>query len=88
MYLIVLTSRKSSPITATPSLDRTHVSDDETVVNVPFREIVGRLMWIVNQTRPDIANAVRAITWFSHDPNPIHYKAAQKMLEYLNPTSY
>ena len=79
---------KSSPIPATPSLDLRHVSNETTAVDMPFREIVGRLMWIVNQTRPDIANAVRAITWFSHDPNPIHYKAAQKMLEYLNPTSY
>ena len=52
-----------------------------------FREIVGSLMWIANQTRPDIANAVRAVARFSHDPKPIHYKAAQKILEYLNATS-
>ena len=78
---------KSSPIPATPSLDLRHVSDEETVVDVPFREIVGSLMWIANQTRPDIANAVRAIARFSHDPKPIHFKAAQKILEYLNATS-
>ena len=57
------------------------------MVDVPFREIVGSLMWIANQTRPDIANAVRAIARFSHDPKPIHYKAAQKILEYPNVTS-
>ena len=62
-----------------------HVSEEETVVDVPFREIVGSLMWIANQTRPDIANAVRAIARFSHDPKPIHYKAAQKILKYLMP---
>ena len=77
---------KSSPVPATPSLDLRHVSE-ETVVDVPFREIVGSLMWIANQTRPDIANAVRAIARFSHDPKPIHFKAAQKILEYLNATS-
>ena len=63
------------------------MSEEETVVDVPFREIVGSLMWIANQTRPDIANAVRAIARFSHDPKPIHYKAAQKILEYLSSTS-
>ena len=26
-----------------------------------FRELVGRLMWLANQTRPNIANAVRAV---------------------------
>ena len=78
---------KSRPIPATPSLDLRHVSEEETVVDVPFREIVGSLMWIANQTRPDIANAVRAVARFSHDPKPIHYKAAQKILEYLNATS-
>ena len=78
---------KSSPIPANPSLDLRHVSGEETVVDVPFREIVGSLLWIANQTRPDIANAVRAIERFSRDPKLIHYKAAQKILGYLNATS-
>ena len=78
---------KSSPIPVTPSLDLRHVSEEETVVDVPFREIVGSLMWIASPMRPDIANAVRAVARFSHDPKPIHYKAAQKILKYLNATS-
>ena len=57
------------------------MSEVQTVVDVPFRDIVGSLMWIVNQTRADIANAVRATARFSHDPKPIHYKAAQKILD-------
>ena len=78
---------KSSPISVTPSLDLRHVNDEETVVGVPFREIVGSVLWIANQTRPDIANVVRAIAQFLHDPKPIHYKAAQKILGYLSATS-
>ena len=50
---------KSSRIPATTSIDLRHGSEEETVVNVPFREIVGSLMWIAKQ-RPDIANAVLA----------------------------
>ena len=72
---------KSSPIPATPFLELRHVSHEKTVVDVPFREVVGSLTWIANQTRPDIANAVRAIARFSHDPKSIRYEAAQKILE-------
>ena len=43
-------------------------------MDVPFREIVVSLMWIAHQARPDIANAVRAIARFSHDPKSIHYR--------------
>ena len=60
---------KSSPIPATPFLDLRHVSEEETVLDVPFHEIVCSLMWIANQTRPDIANAVRAIAWFRMTPS-------------------
>ena len=78
---------KTSYIPATPSLDLRYASEEDTTVDVPFREIVGSLMWISNQTRPDIANAVRAVARFSHEPKPTHYKAALKILEYLNATS-
>ena len=63
------------------------MSEEETVVDVPFREIGGILMWIANQTRPDTANAVWAVARFSHDPKPVHYKAAQEILKYSNATS-
>ena len=66
---------KISPIHATPSVDLRHASEEETVVDVPFREIVERLMWIANQTRPKIANTVRAVARLSHG------KAAQKILQ-------
>ena len=34
---------------------------DEPDVEEPFRSLVGHLMWLLNQTRPDILNAVRAV---------------------------
>ena len=65
-----------------------YLSDDEAAVNVPFREVVGSLMWIATQTRPDIANAVRAVARFSHDPREVHWKAVCKILEYLHSTAH
>ena len=61
--------------------------DDKIAKDVPFREVVGCLMWIANQTRPDIANSVRAVARHSHEPKESHWKAAQKILEYLRTTS-
>ena len=79
---------ETSLIPASPSLDLEHVSDEDPVVDASFREMVGSLMWIANQTRPDIANAVRAVAGFSHDPKQVHVKAARKVIEYLRATAH
>ena len=79
---------KTSPIPAAPSLDLRYVSDEEPVVDANSREVVGSLMWIPNQTGPDISNAVRAIARFSHDPKEVHVKAARKVLDYLSATAH
>ncbi|CAB1113291.1 unnamed protein product [Ectocarpus sp. CCAP 1310/34] len=64
------------------------VMEEEEAGGVPFREVVGSLMWIANQTRPDISNAVRAVARHSHEPRKSHWKAAQKMLNYLLETAH
>ena len=64
---------KTGPIPASLSLDLRHVSDADPAVDASSREMVGSLMWIANQTRPDIANAVRAVARFSHDLKAVSY---------------
>ena len=49
---------KTSPIPASPSLDLRHVSDEDPAVDARYREMVGSLIWIAIQTKPDVANAV------------------------------
>ena len=53
----------------------------------PFREVVGSLMWLANQTRPDIANAVRAVARYCHVPTSVHWKAVLHIVRYLKSTS-
>ena len=79
---------KTSPIPVSPSLDLKHVSDEDPAVDATYRKMVGSLMWIANQARPDIANAVRAIAKFSHDPKGLYFKAARKLIEYLSATAH
>eukprot|EP00903_Cladosiphon_okamuranus_P021635 g19891.t1 len=64
------------------------MKEDEGAGDVPFREVVGSLMWIASQTRPDISNSVRAVARHSHEPKKSHWKAAQKILNYLLETAH
>ncbi|CAB1114222.1 unnamed protein product [Ectocarpus sp. CCAP 1310/34] len=62
--------------------------EDEEAGDVPFREVVGSLMWIANQTRPDISNALRAVAGHSHEPKKRHWKVTQKIMNYLLDTAH
>ena len=44
---------------AFPPMHLRAVKEDKGAEGVPFRKVVGSLMWIANQTRHDIANAGR-----------------------------
>lgn len=78
---------KSNPITSSPSLDLKHASNEAAAVDAGYREIVGSLMWITNETTPDIANAVPAVARFSHAPTEVRVKAARKIKKYLGSTA-
>ena len=56
------------------------------MVDCPFRQVVDGVMWPAGMTRPDIANAARAVARHSHSPCERHWKAAVKILAYLNST--
>ena len=62
-------------------------NEDEIIESWPFRELVGSLMWLSISTRPDIANAVRAVQRYCTAPGAIHWKTALGILEYINGTS-
>ena len=49
---------------------------DEAPGNWPFRELVGSLMWLSTQTRPDISNAVKAVAGYCASIKFVHWKAA------------
>ena len=49
-----------------------------------MREAVGSLMWLLNMTRPDITNAVRAVARYAHEPTERLWQAITKILPYLN----
>ena len=80
-----VTRNKETPMTTDLRL---HVfGPAEPDVEEPLRSLVGHLMWLANQTRPDIVNAVRAVARYTHAPKRVHWKAALHILMYVRFTS-
>ena len=54
--------------------------------DVPYRQLVGALLYLANCTRPDIAQAVSSCARFGSNPGPVHWKALKQVLRYLKGT--
>ena len=63
---ICVSSGKRNPLEEGLKLDEFDKTEPEG--DWPFRELVGCLMWLVNQTRPDIGTAVRAVARYTNSP--------------------
>ena len=55
---------------------------DQPTIGRIFRVLIGSLLWIALLSRPDIANAVRAVARYCSEPKMIHWKAALGILGY------
>ena len=69
------------------SLSKEHApktdEERERMKNVPYRQIVGSLMYLANCTRPDISQALGVCARFSADPGEQHWAALKWILRYL-----
>ena len=80
-----VTHNKETPMVVGLKLEQFNA--DEPDVEEPFRSLVGHLMWLANQTRPDFLNVVRAVARYSHSPKRLHWQAAMHVLMYVRFTS-
>lgn len=60
--------------------------EKELMVNIPYAYVVGSLMYAQVCTRPDIAFAVGMLGRYQSNPGMDHWKAAKKVLRYLQGT--
>lgn len=58
----------------------------EQMKHIPYRELVGGLIYLANATRPDISFAVSTLSRFCSNPTMIHWKCAKRVLRYLKGT--
>jgi Reverse transcriptase (RNA-dependent DNA polymerase) len=53
-----------------------------------YRELIGLLLWVLDGTRPDVTYSVNTLTKFTSNPGIIHWRAAPRVLGFLNSTKY
>ncbi len=69
-----------------PGADLTATRDGEEVMEpdtLPYRQVLGKLMYLSHMTRPDISNAVRELGRNMHKPCMRHWRSLQHLLKYL-----
>ncbi|KAL5745430.1 hypothetical protein ACOSP7_026576 [Xanthoceras sorbifolium] len=71
-------SKEQSPKTEE---ERTHMA------KVPYASAIGSLMFAMVCTRPDIAQAVGAVSRYMNNPGKIHWEAVKWILRYLRGTT-
>lgn len=59
---------------------------DGKVIHVPYRQLIGGLMYLCMISRPDIMFATSYLSRFLDRPNPSLWKSAKRILRYLNQT--
>jgi len=81
------TRKVNVPMTKIPEKAGTATQDQAIARTTPYRELIGSLMFLSTQTRPDITFSLGILSRFNNNFNEEHWKAAKKVLRYLNETS-
>ena len=56
------------------------------MATLPYRELIGSLLWVSNGTRSDVSYPVNTLTKFTSNPGLIHWRAALRVLGFINAT--
>ena len=58
-------------------------AEEEGMQGVPYQQLVGSIMYLMVGSRPDIAFSVGVLCQYMHKPGIEHWRAAQRVLRYL-----
>jgi hypothetical protein len=80
-----------SPYQSGHTIDNSIPDDGTAVAEKPklvkkFQSLVGGLLWVQRQSRPDISAVTHLLSWHTHKPSYGHYEAAKRVLAYLKGT--
>ena len=66
------------------------MSDDdiESMREIPYRQAVGALMYLMISTRPDLAAAVQFVSRFGNNPGPEHWEIVLNIFKYVQKTKH
>ncbi len=71
----------------TSEMQPANAQEEQEMRNIPYRSLVGALLYAATGTRPDIAAPVSILCRFNQNPGLAHWKAAKQVLRYLKGTS-
>ena len=57
--------------------------EEEEMKNIPFRKVLGALLFLSTRTRPDITTAVSMLAKYQSKPSMQHWKMAKNVVRYL-----
>lgn len=76
----------STPIDVNTKLSAMTEEPSNDEKKLPYRELIGALMYLAVSTRPDIAHAVSSLSQFNNKYGQGHWSVAKRVLRYLRGT--
>ena len=78
-----MSDAKSISVPADPNVILESSDESVSVSELPYRQLVGSLMYIAIVSRPDIGFAVNILSRFLSKYNHVHWRAAKRVVAYL-----
>lgn len=69
-----------------PGMLTNKLFNDKDLINKPYREAVGTLLYLSTMTRPDISYAVNYVSRHVNEPKESHWKTIERIFRYLQGT--
>lgn len=76
----------TTPMELQIKLEKPSKPDPEVMQKYPYQSLIGALMYLAVNTRPDIAYPVNFLSQFNSNYNAEHWQAAKRILRYLKGT--
>lgn len=70
----------------TPATTTDFIQNENKIVDVPYREAIGSLLFLSSVTRPDIAFIINKLSRFMENPQEQHWLGIKRVLRYLRGT--
>ena len=67
-------------------LKKNEENKNEDMQDIPYREAIGSLMYLMLCTRPDIANPMIKLSQYATNFNNTHWTAVKRILQYIKGT--
>ncbi|OWZ09994.1 LOW QUALITY PROTEIN: polyprotein [Phytophthora megakarya] len=61
-------------------------SNKSSPLSKPYQELIGSLLYVADETRPDICTSTSLLSQFLENPSEVHWRAGIRVLRYLNGT--